>query len=559
MRVGAWLVLVLSWSCNIAKLAAQATPAADEPAHVQLLGLNDFHGQLGPAKKLFDRPVGGAAVLAAYLRDATARFAGDTLIVHAGDWVGASPPSSALLQDEPAISLLNLLSNRFCSYGNRMNAKCNVVGTAGNHEFDEGAGELLRLLRGGTAKRGPFLDRPWRGARFPYVSATVVDTKRGGTLLPPYVIKQLSGVRIGVIGAVLRSTPSMVIAGGVSQLRFLDEATAINRYVEQLKKQGIQTIVVTIHQGGAQAPYEGPTRPDVAGPSEGIAPIVAKLDDAVDVVVSGHAHSFTNALMNNEHGHPILVTQCPNAGIAFASIELDIDKKTRDVIRKVATIHATFADAGPGLTPAPDVAELVRRADERVAPLAARVVGEAPSAISQTPSATGESALGNLIADAQRAAVDAQIALMNQGGIRTSLDAGPVTWGELFAIQPFSNPVVVVDLTGAQVARVLEQQWDDPSRAHVLQVSGLRYRWDPKLPAGARVHDVVVNDAALVPSAVYRVAVNSFLAGGGSGFTVLREGDNARTGPVDLDALVTYVERLGKPVTAVVEGRVQTP
>ena len=558
MRVGVLLVLITAWGTNMGQVAAQPAPV-DEPAHVQLLGLNDFHGQLGPAKKLFERPVGSAAVLAAYLRDATARFAGDTLIVHAGDWVGASPPSSALLQDEPAISFLNLLSNPLCSYQNRMHPRCNVVGTAGNHEFDEGARELLRLLRGGNAKRGPFLDNPWRGARYPYVSATVIDTRSGSTLFPPYVIKQVSGVRIAVIGAVLRATPSMVIVGGVNQLRFLDEATAINAQVKQLKKQGIQTIVVTIHQGGAQAPYEGPTRPEVAGPSEGIGPIIDKLDDAVDVVVSGHAHSFTNALMKNAHGHPILVTQCPNAGIAFASIELAIDRKTRDVVSKVATIHATFADAGPGLSPAADVAELVRRADERVAPLAARVVGEAPAAISHTPNAMGESALGNLIADAQRSSLAAQIALMNQGGIRTSLDAGPVTWGELFAIQPFSNAVVVMELSGAQVERVLEQQWQDPGQPHMLQVSGLRYRWDATRPAGARVHDVLVDGVALVASRTYRVAVNSFLASGGSGFTVLREGKNARTGPVDLDALVSYLARLGRPVNAVVEGRVQTP
>lgn len=558
MRLGVWLVGVALGLCGGGRAAAQATPApTSEPARVQLLGLNDFHGQLGPAKKLFDRPVGSAAVLASYLRDATARFAGDTLIVHAGDWVGASPPASALLQDEPAVSFLNLLSNRFCTYGNRSHARCNVVGTPGNHEFDEGATELLRLMRGGKAKRGPFLDNPWRGARYPLVSATVLDTKRGATLFPPHVIKLVSGVRIGVIGAVLRATPTMVIAGGVDQLRFLDEATAINKSVKQLQKQGIETIVVTIHQGGAQAPYEGPTRPDAAGPTEGIPPIIDKLDDAVDVVVSGHAHSFTNALMKNQHGHPILVTQCPNAGVAFASIELTIDRKTRDVISKVASIHATFADAGPGLTPAPDVAELVKKADERVAPLAARVVGEAATAISQTPNGDGESALGNLITDAQRTLSKSQVALMNQGGIRTALDAGPITWGELFAIQPFGNAVVSMDLTGQQLLRALEQQWGDPGHVHMLQVSGLRYAYDPSKPVGARVVSAEVAGAPLQATTTYRIATNNFLSEGGSGFSALTEGRNVRVGAIDLDVLVAYIESLGKPVTASVEGRIR--
>ncbi|MEY4509502.1 MAG: 5-nucleotidase [Pseudomonadota bacterium] len=556
MRRGVWWVGVAIGLGSVGRAAAQVAPTTAEPARVQLLGLNDFHGQLGPAKKLFDRPVGSAAVLASYLRDATARFAGDTLIVHAGDWVGASPPASALLQDEPSVAFLNLLSNPSCTYGNRMHAKCNVVGTAGNHEFDEGASELLRLLRGGKAKRGPFLDNPWRGARYPIVSATVIDTKRGTTLFPPYVVKQVSGVRIGVIGAVLRATPSMVIAGGVDQLRFVDEATAINKAAKLLQKQGIETIVVTIHQGGAQAPYEGPTRPDVAGPTEGIPPILAKLDDAIDVVVSGHAHSFTNALMKNEHGHPILVTQCPNAGVAFASIELTIDRKTRDVISKVASIHATFADTGPGLKPAEDVAALVQRADERVAPLAARVVGEAASALAQTPNADGESALGNLITDAQRVVSKSQVALMNQGGIRTSLDAGPITWGELFAIQPFGNALVSMDLTGSQLLRALEQQWSDPDHAHMLQVSGLRYSYDLGKPVGSRVVRVEVAGVLLVTSASYRVTTNNFLSAGGSGFSVLAEGRNVRVGAIDLDALVAYIEALGKPVVATVEGRI---
>ncbi|MDB4974010.1 MAG: ushA [Myxococcaceae bacterium] len=562
LAAAALTVALTVWALLVANAAsAQARPSAatDGAVHVQLLGLNDFHGQLASARKLDERPVGGAAVLVSYLRDAAARFPGDTLIVHAGDWVGASPPSSALLQDEPSIEVLNLLANAFCTYQNRLHPRCNVVGTPGNHEFDEGASELVRLVRGGTAKRGPFLQSPWRGARFPYVSATVLDRATSRTLFPAYVIKQLSGIKLAVIGAVLQETPSMVVAGGVQRVRFLPEAEAINRSVAQLRRQGIETIVVTIHQGGAQPPYPGPTRLDAAGPSEGLPEIILALDDAVDVVISGHAHAFSNALMKNKHGHDILVTQAWLAGGAFASIDLTIDQQTHDVVNKTATIFPTYNDSGPGLSPAADVAALVARAEQRVAPLSARVVGSVREALPQKPNAAGESALGNLIADAQRSETGADVALMNQGGIRSGLDAGEIRWGALFAIQPFSNAIVTMELTGAQLARVLEQQWESRDMPHMLQVSGLRYRWDPARPVGSRVVSVTVAGQPLVPSKSYRVALNSFLAGGGGGFSQLREGKNMHTGAIDLDLLVTYIERQGKPIEAQVEGRITTP
>lgn len=561
MRLGV-LALVVSGTAGAFFIGAgvEAQGLTTSPAatvHVQLLGLNDFHGQLEQAKKLDERPVGGAAVLASYLRDATARFDGESLIVHAGDWVGASPPSSALLQDEPSIDVLNLLANRFCTPQQRMHPRCNVVGTPGNHEFDDGVSELVRLVRGGQAKRGPFLDRPYRGASFPYVSATVVDRVHGSTLFPPFVVKQMSGVKIGVIGAVLASTPSMVVAGGVERVRFLPEADAINRAVRALTQKGVQAIVVTIHQGGAQAPYAGPTRPDAAGPTEGIAPIIAELDDAVDVVISGHAHSFTNALMKNKHGHPILVTQSWVAGGAFAAIDLTIDRSTRDVVAKSATIFATYNDAGPGLSPAPDVADLVRRARERVAPLSARVVGTATALLPQKPNPAGESALGNLITDAQRSVTGAQVALMNQGGIRAALPAGTITWGALFAIQPFANAVVTLQLSGAELLEVLEQQWREHD-AHMLHVSGLSYVWDPARPVGARVVSARVGAQPLVLTDKYRVAANSFLAGGGSGFSALTKGTQPITGMIDLDALVAYIEARGT-IDPIIEGRIKTP
>ncbi|MFT3922985.1 MAG: bifunctional metallophosphatase/5'-nucleotidase [Myxococcales bacterium] len=527
-------------------------------ARVQLLGFNDFHGQLTDGRRVSNRPVGGAAVLASYLRDEQARFNGETLIIHAGDHVGASPPESALLQDEPSISFLNMLGNRHCTRTVQFHPLCNLVGTLGNHEFDEGVAELKRLIFGGNHANGPFLEPRWTGAKFPYVSSNVIDDDTGDTLLRPFVIKEANGVLVGVIGAVLEGTPSIVTPEGVEGVSFVDEADAINAQVRKLKLLGVETIVVTIHQGGFQASYAGPTHGDATGPTGEIAEIVKRLDSAVDVVISGHSHTFTNALMPNASGHPILVTQAFSSSTAYAEIELTVDRVTRDVVTKSASVVTTYADVAPGNAPSTDVAALVQQAKDRTAPLVNRVVGQASVAITRTQSPAGESALGNLIADSQRAEAGADIALMNPGGIRADLDAGPITWGELFTIQPFGNTLVSMDLTGAQVLRVLEQQWTATS-TRFLQISGLSYVWNPSKPIGSRVVSAQVGGAAIDPTRTYRVVANNFIAGGGDGFTVLTEGTNVIGGAVDLDALIAYVEGLGAPVGTVIEGRITQP
>ncbi len=505
--------------------------AAQAQEHVQLIGLNDFHGQLGAGKRIKERSVGGASALAAYVQRESARL--PTLLVHAGDWVGASPPESALLQDEPSIRFLGMLGNAQCTRAHPYHPRCNVVGTPGNHEFDEGVDELLRLIRGGAHKR---LKTPWRGASVSYVSANVVD-RTGKTFLPPYVIKQVGGAKIGVIGATLKETPQMVVAAGVARVRFLDEAQAINTQVRALKKRGVRAIVVTIHQGGAQPFYEGPTQADVAGPTQGIPAIIAALDDEVDVVISGHAHAFTNALMSNANGHPILVTQSLSSGMALSLIDLTITNG--DVSAKSARVVLTYADEG--VPTRPEVEALVERAQAKVAPLTARVIARSELPLESELDAAGNSILGNLIADAQRAAVKAQIAFMNQGGIRTDLPAGELRWGQLFGLQPFGNVVMALELTGVQVKRALEKQWDAQGNTHRLPVSGLTYAWDPKAPVGARVLEVKVGGEPLDPNARYRVAVNNFLAEGGSGFSVFREASKGEVGPVDLDALIRYL------------------
>lgn len=541
---------------------------AASQVEIKLLGINDFHGQLSTGRRVANRPVGGAAVLGAYLRAAQSGMERDTTIVHAGDHVGASPPASALLQDEPAISFLNLLANTECRYAEPENERdneadnrrdktnCNIVGTLGNHEFDEGQTEMRRLVRGGNHAKGPFLESPYRGARFPYVSANVVDKTTGEPIFAPYTVRRMAGVPVAFIGAVLKETPTIVTPTGIANLRFLDEATAINRYVAELKADGVRAIVVTIHQGGRQPNYLGATKP-TAAVTGAVADIVAQLDDEVDVVISGHAHAFTNALLKNRNGKEILVTQAFSAGTAYADIALKVDRRTRDVVEKSAAVITTFGDAGPGLIPDPAIAQLVADAEAKVAPLVERVIGSAAHTIAREQNAAGESALGNLIADAQRAATSTNFAFMNAGGIRADIDAGPITWGELFTVQPFANDLVTMSLTGAQIYALLNQQWQNQPFPRLLKISGLSYTWDNARAVGDRVIEIRANGAAIDPAATYTVTVNSFLAGGGDNFPVLTHGTNRVVGPVDLDALIAYIETAPQPVSAAIEGRIQ--
>jgi 5'-nucleotidase len=536
---------------------SEAAAPAEPLLRVKILGFNDFHGQLSPKREL-GRPVGGAAVLAAYLRAAMAGHEDHTFIVHAGDLVGASPPNSGLLQDEPSIDFLNSLAPASACGGTA--GACPVIGGLGNHEFDEGKDELLRLLRGGNHRAGPFLDDPWRGARYDMVCANVVERATGKPIVPPYAIRSVEGVPIAFIGAVLKAAPSIVTPTGIAALTFLDEADAVNGYVPELARQGVRAIVLQIHQGDTQAPYTGPTRADAPPPAGALDRVIARLDDEIDVVVSGHAHEFTNALVANAHGKPMLVVQARSAGVAYDDIDLVLDRHTRDVVEKSASIIPTWGDEGPGLTPDPAVAALVTAADARVKDTVERVVGTAKSAVSATPNDAGESALGDLVADAERAALHADFALMNPGGLRRDLDAGKVTWGELFSMQPFGNTLVGVRMTGTRLVELLNQQWGgaQPPGGRVLQISGFSYAWDASVPEGG-VRVVELRDTRgrpLNPSKRYLVAMNSFLAAGGDAFPA-QVPATPGAGPNDLDALASYLKSLPQPFGAKMEGRIR--
>jgi 5'-nucleotidase len=443
-----------------------------------------------------------------------------------------------------------------------MNDACNIVGTLGNHEFDEGKAELLRLLNGGNYVSGPFLEDPYKGARYPMVSANVVDEVTGRPILPPYVIKRIAGVPIAFVGAVLEATPTIVTPTGVAGLKFLDEADAANSYVPEIKAQGVKAIVLLIHQGGSQSSYTTATNTSLTNSAlngADILDVVTRLDSEFDVVVSGHSHSFTNLLVTNNGGKKILVTQAFSASTAYGDIDLTIDPVSKDIVTKSAKIVTTFADVAPGNAPDAAAVALTQAAEARVAPLVSQVVGFSPASYTRDGGTTGEESLGDIIADAQNLSDGTQFAFMNQGGIRADLivPAGgrDIIWNDLFTIQPFGNTLVKMNLTGAQIKAVLEQQWQ-PTVTRMLQISGFGYTWDNALAVGSRITEI--HDAAgnpIDPAASYSITCNNFLATGGDGFTTFISGTNQVGGPVDLDSLIDYFEH-HNPLPAPVMSRI---
>ena len=553
------------WPPPDARVSWSAAARPRDAKHIHVLAFNDFHGNLEPPSIAAERHAGGAAVLAAYLEAAERESPDPTLIIHAGDQLGASPPITRLNGNEPAIEFLNLLANRHCVYGDAMHFfdaaswrerpdLCNVLGTLGNHEFDAGPREIVRLLTGGDSPNGPFLENPWRGSRVPYICANVRDRRTGKLILPPYAVVVLGGIPVGVIGAVVRETPTLVPASSSAGLEFLDEADSINQAAAELERQGVYAILVVIHQGlvGTHTAhgweYEGPLRG-----------IVARLDPDIDLVISGHTHHFTNTLLPDRAGRPVLVTQAYSYGIAYADIDLWVDPHSRDIVATSARIVPTWDDAGPGLHPDPRVAALTAAAERAVRPRISKVIAYADAPITRAITSAGESALGDLVADAQRAATGADISLMNPGGLRSDLRRGPITLGDILTLHPFGNRLETLTLSGAQVLAALEQQWPrDPQQLpRVLKTSGLFYEWDPERPAGH--HVVTACDAAgrpLEPSRDYRVTVNDFLAGGGDNFLIFKQGRHPEIGPLDSDALARYLSSLHGPISVRTDGRI---
>lgn len=521
--LSASIVSLLTFPFAAAKAAVdqnESTKETPRSFEVQLLGVNDFHGQLDVTRTVSGRSVGRADYLAAYLKQEKAKVK-DTLLVSVGDNVGASAPVSALLQDEPTIDIFNKLDFD--------------VSTIGNHEFDHGVSEMLRQINGGT---NPNTGANFSGAKFPYVCANVVNTDTKQPILQPYMIKKVRGVNIGFIGVVTTETPTITMPSNVKGIEFTDETEAINKYAKELKKKGVQTIVVLAHDPGT-SDQEGNNA------NGRVIDMAKNVDPEVDVIFGGHNHAYLNTKVNGK-----LVVQAYSYGTAFDDVHLWIDPKTKDVVKSDADIITTYQDA---IKPDAEIKQMIDRDEAKVAPLINKVVGSATTALTQEQNASGESNLGDFITDAQRAATNAQIVITNPGGIRANINAGDITWGNLFTVQPFNNTLITMELTGDQLRKALNQQW---ATNRMLQISGMNYTWDSTLGEDKVVSMTLADGSPIQPEQTYTVTMNSFLASGGDGFTVLANGKNQVTGPVDLDALVEYVATQTAPISVITGERI---
>ena len=521
----AWALVALATAVGG---CAAISPAGDAGPYVELriLAINDFHGNLETPRN----DLGGAAWLAAHLRRARTD-AEHSVIVSAGDLIGATPLISSLFHDEPTIEFANMLGLDY-----------NGVG---NHEFDEGKAELLRMQQGGPHPvDGETAGGPFRGAEFLFLAANVIDEDTGDTLLPPYAIQHFDGVPVAFIGLTLEDTPSVASAAAVEGLSFLDEVETIDALVGEIRKQGVEAIVVIIHQGGFQRDGGEDDCNDFTGP---IIDIVEKAHPAVDLFVSGHTHRHYLCRVN---GRP--VTSTGTAGRFYTDIGARLDRASGDL----TVVSFDNVPVTRDIPPAADVEAFVSRYRSLVETVSARVVGTITGDFTKDQDRAGQSLLGGLIADAQLARSEdagADVSFMNPGGIRSNLlyeaaaneQDGEVTFAEIFAVHPFGNHLVTMTLTGEQVLELLEQQWTGAATRNMMMPSqGFSYAWRRGAEPGERVvrPSVRLNGQPLDPAASYRVTVNSFLAEGGDGFRVLGEGTDRTDGVADVDALVEYLE-----------------
>lgn len=539
---------------------------------LSLIALNDFHGNIlpPPGSVLVPDPTnaagtrvsaGGAAYLSTLVRKFKNQNPENTLVIAAGDMIGASQLTSGLFHDEPTIDILNRIGLD--------------ISSVGNHEFDKGREELLRLQNGGCFPKSADGGAGWvgvdtcmnsgrfNGATFQYLAANVFDRDTGQTLFPAYTIRSMGGVKVGFIGLTLKNTPTVVTPAGVAGLKFTDEAETVNALVPVLKGEGVTVIVVLIHQGGYTA---AKTLLDKSCPgfSGEIISLSDRMDSAIDVIVSGHTHQEYVCFRPDGK----LITQSGSYGRLLTKIDLTVDQLTKKVLAKDANNTVVINDAGAigssgnartaplkyvALDRDPAIDQLVQRYGDLSASISDVVVGRLAAPLDRKLSPAGETTLGAVIADAFLAGSSdtsygdrpALIAFTNRGGIRSDLNTSlTVTFGQLFNVMPFNNNLVTMDLSGQQLLRLLEQQWESPQipGGRVMSVSrGFSYTWNAEKPEGAapgtgqRVvpGSMNLNGDPIELNKIYRVTVNNFMASGGDNFTVLQQGANVQVGEID--------------------------
>jgi 5'-nucleotidase len=559
---------------------------------VHLLAWNDFHGNLDPGTlNIYGKYAGGAAYLAKAVKDLQAKYGKNVATVTAGDNIGAAPLVNALFDQEPAEIISDLMHVDYMSVG--------------NHEFDKGYQDLLRMERGGCGasdcNAAPYtVENPdgtistkqyYPGTNWQYLSANVVRNDTGKTLFPAYGTKTYwpaddgKAFKVGFIGEVLQSTPTIVTPTGVAGLTFQDEATAANKAVADMKKKGVKIPILVIHQGGFQTTTQTSTN-NCAGSLAGsdIEAIAKKLDPSIKVIVSGHTHAEYRCTITTtaSDGSTVtrLITSAASYGRILSDLTLTVDDKTGELAAASATnnvvVNATNADTKTARVSDPTkqdptVEKVVEQYDTAVAPLANQVIGKIQGNLTRDASPVGETTMGDVIADAQLAATSgassgaAKIAFMNPGGVRSDMlttdntggqQPGEVTYNEAFTVQPFGNTMVVKTMTGAQIRALLQQQYvgcGGQTTQRILQIStGFGWTANPSAATcDGKVGAITLNGTAISDTDTFRVAMNNFLATGGDGFTVFNQGTDSLGGAVDIDALVTYFKAAGDTGIAV--------
>lgn len=519
---------------------------------VQLLSFNDYHGHLeatdpnlaidvDPAPQT---PVGGAQNLATKLTELRTK-AGDanSLTVAAGDLIGGSTFLSGIFHDEPSVESLNAMGLD--------------VSSVGNHEFDEGTTELLRMQNGGCHPVDGcyFKDQPYLGADFQWLSANVVRKANGLPLLPATSVKTVQGQKVGFIGMTLEATPTLVNPVGVASVDFKDEVVTANAQAAMLKKQGVKAIVVLLHEGG----YSSGTYNGCTGISDPIATMATQFSPEIDQIITGHTHDPYICSIPDPAGNPRLVTSSADYGRTVTETSLVINKRSGEVMRD--RTRATNHLVPKALADDPTQTSIINKWNTLAGPLKGQVVGTHVEPITGDSSGNRgiETPMGDLVADAilyNTKSVGAKIGLMNVGGVRASLvmapkygeQSGEITYAEAFEIAPFGNVYVALDLTGTQLEEVLEQQYQPvPARGSrpmlALGVSnGFTYTWDATQPQGSRVvaGSMKLDGVAIAPTDTVRVGTLNFLADGGDLFTAFSAGTNRVGGSGDLEGLVAY-------------------
>ena len=545
--------------------SAPPQAAAEGPVTVGIVAINDFHGNLEPPKQsalvpdgkgeVIALPAGGAAWLASAVDSVRARYT-NHLTVSAGDLIGASPITSSLFLDEPAIGVMNRIGLDF-----------NAVG---NHEFDSGIAELRRKQTGGCEKytaHEPCQVEQFKGAAFPFLAANVHLKTSGSTLFPATALRSFGSgrrkVTIGLIGMTLQGTDILVSPEAVKDVTFANEAETANALVPKLKARGADAIVLLLHQGGRTSGTPDPN--GCENLSDAIRPILDRLDPRIDIVVSGHTHwAYVCDYAQYNPDKPFLLTSAGLWGEMVTDITLEIDpnadrvvsKRARNIVVQSQPYQGKqglvdVSEAYPRFTPRADIAGYVERYVNAAKAYSQRRIGTLGGAAEKTQGELGSSGgpLGNLIADGQLAATKgagAQIACTNPFGIRRSLEPaadGSVTFADIYGVQSFNNVLLTQTYTGAEIKAALEQGFDDDGPEQVLACSsGFSFTYDRSRPVGDRISAMTLNGTPIDPARTYRVTLNNFLANGGDTFSAFAAGRDRVVGISDLAALEAWLK-----------------